>query len=229
MSYMGEAFDDTDDLAGTDGLDDLAGMDVSAAGLRKQFSTNEANRRARAEAREKDYYAPRRALYEKYGKDLEARRAGPTSAERLYELGAAFFAPKNSPGFGGTIANVAPVLAAQRKAMREAEAAKSAMLTKYNIDVGEQAGDQLKQEQDTQTLADKERLAVMLAMYKAQNQPRYVDGVGFVYPNSTAAAPSRPPNIPANYIYGETVQNGRAVRGYASPDGRVFIPDVGAR
>jgi len=172
MGDLGEAFDDTDDLAGTDGLGVLGGMDVSAAGLRNQFSTNEANRKARAELREKNYYAPRRALYEKYGKDLEARRAGPTSAERLYELGAAFFAPKNSPGFGGTIANVAPVLAAQRKAMREAEAAKSAMLTKYNIDVGEQAGDQLKQEQETQTLADKERLAVMSRIYSAENTPK---------------------------------------------------------
>lgn len=176
MGDLGEAFDDTDDLAGTDGLGVLGGMDVSAAGLRNQTSTNEVNRKARAAAREKNYYAPRRVLYEKYGKDLEARRAGPTSAERLYELGAAFFAPKNSPGFGGTIANVAPVLAAQRKAMREAEADKSALLTKYQLDVGEQAGAQLKEEQDAQAAADKELLAVMSKIYTAQNTPRYVPG-----------------------------------------------------
>ena len=174
MSYMDEAPDDTDYMAGTDGLGVLAGMDVSAAGLRNQTSTNEANRKARAAFREKNYYAPRRALYEKYGKDLEARRAGPTSAERLYELGAAFFAPKNSPGFGGTIANVAPVLAAQRKAMREAEADKSAMLTKYQIDVGEQQGAQLKEQQDAEAAAEKELLAVMSKIYSAQNTPRMV-------------------------------------------------------
>jgi hypothetical protein len=222
MSYPGDDSDDTE-YAG------LGDMDVSAAGLNALSNTNEANRKARAKVREEKYYAPRRALYEKYGKDLEARRTGPSPAERFYEIGAALAQPKSSPGFAGTIANLAPVMAAQRKAMREAEAAKSAMLTKYQIDVGEQQGGQLEKEQETQALADKERLAVMLAMYKAQNQPRYVDGVGFVYPNSTAAAPSRPANVPANYIYGETVQNGRPVRGYASPDGKVFIPDVGAR
>ena len=167
MSYPGEPSDDTDDLAG---------MDVSATGLNALYNTNELNRKARAEAREKNYYAPRRALYEKYGKDLEARRAGPSPAERLYEIGAALAAPSKQPGFGGIIADVAPVMAAQRKAMREAEAAKSAMLTKYQIDVGEQQGAQLKEEQDVAAAADKERLAVLMAIYKAQNTPRYVPG-----------------------------------------------------
>jgi hypothetical protein len=221
MSYPGDDSDDTE-YAG------LGDMDVSAAGLNALSSTNEVNRKARAKVREEKYYAPRRALYEKYGKDLEARRAGPSPAERFYEIGAALAQPKSSPGFAGTIANLAPVMAAQRKAIREAEAAKSAMLTKYQIDVGEQQGGQLKEEQDAEAAADKERLAVMTAIYKAQNQPRYIEGVGLVYPNAPAAS-GRPPNIPANYVYGATVQNGRPVRGYASPDGKVFIPEAGAR
>ena len=163
MSYPGEPPDDTDDLAG------LGGMDVSAAGLRNQSSTNEVNRKAREAARELKYYAPRRALYEKYGKELEARRAGPSSAERLYEIGAALAAPSKQPGFGGIIADVAPVMAAQRKAMREAEDDKSAMLTKYKIDVGEQQGAQLKEEQDAAAASEKEQLALLTEMYKAQS------------------------------------------------------------
>ena len=228
MDYTDEGTDGLGVLGGMDGLGVLGGMDVSAAGLRNQTSTNEANRLARAKVREDKYYAPQRALYEKYGKELEARRAGPTSAERLYEIGAALLSPTKSQGFGGTVSNLAPVMAAQRKAMREAEDAKSAMLTKYKIDVGEQAGGQLKEEQDAQAAADKELLAVMTSIYKAQNEPKFIPGVGLVYPNAPAAS-GRPANIPANYIYGETVQNGRPVRGYASPDGTVFIPDVGAR
>ena len=167
MSYPGDDSDYTE-YAG------LGDMDVSAAGLNALSNTNEANRKARAEAREKNYYAPRRALYEKYGKDLEARRAGPSPAERFYEIGAALAQPKSSPGFAGTIANLAPVMAAQRKAMREAEADKSAMMTKYQIDVGEQQGAQLKEEQDAEAAADKELLAVMSKIYSAQNTPRMV-------------------------------------------------------
>lgn len=172
MSYPGDDSDDTEYA----GLGGMGGMDFSAAGLNALSSTNEVNRKARAKVREEKYYAPRRALYEQYGKDLEARRAGPSPAERFYEIGAALAQPKSSPGFAGTIANLAPVMAAQRKAIREAEANKSAMLTKYNIDVGEQQGAQLKEEQDAEAAADKERLAVMTAIYKAQNTPRYVPG-----------------------------------------------------
>ena len=226
MSYPG--LTDTDDEEATSGgltLADAVGM---APEMRSIYAQMSANRAAGDKMMEEKYYAPRRALYEQYGKELEMRRAGPGSAERFYEIGAALAAPSKQPGFGGIIADVAPVMAAQRKAMREAEAAKSAMLTKYNIDVGEQQGAQLKEEQDVAAAADKERLAVMLAMYKAQNQPRYIEGVGLVYPNAPAAS-GRPPNIPANYIYGETVQNGRTVRGYGSPDGKVFIPEAGAR
>jgi hypothetical protein len=215
----------------TDGLGVLGvlgGMDVSAAGLRNQSSTNEINRKAREAARELKYYAPQRALYEKYGKELEARRAGPSSAERLYEIGAALLSPTKSQGFGGTVSNLAPVMAAQRKAIRESEDAKSAMLTKYKMDVGELAGGQLKEEQDAQAASEKEQLAVMSKIYTAQNEPKFIPGVGLVYPNAPAAS-GRPANIPANYVYGEIMQNGRPVRGYGSPDGNVFIPDVGAR
>jgi hypothetical protein len=68
-----------------------------------------------------EVYDPQRARLEAYTKDLALRRAGPSSAERLYEMGAAFMKPTTAPGFGGMIANVSPVLAGQRKAAREAE------------------------------------------------------------------------------------------------------------
>jgi hypothetical protein len=100
--------------------------------------------------------------------------------------------PTQSPGFGGMIANVAPVMAERQKAMREAEDAKNAMMTKYKIDVGEQQGAQLKEEQDTAAALDKERLAVTTAIYKAQNTPHYVPGpdgrMMMVMPGQTQAA-----------------------------------------
>jgi hypothetical protein len=87
-------------------------------------------------AMKKEVYDPQRERLEKYTKDLQARRAGPTAAERLYEAGAAFLKPTMTPGFAGTIANIAPVLAGQRKARREAEDAQSELALKYGLEIG---------------------------------------------------------------------------------------------
>ena len=176
MSYPG--LTDTDDEEATSGgltLADAVGM---APEMRSIYAQMSANRAAGDKMMEEKYYAPRRALYEQYGKELEMRRAGPGSAERFYEIGAALAAPSKQPGFGGIIADVAPVMAAQRKAMREAEDAKRAMLTKYKLDTGALEGEQLKS-----TIAGKNAVDTSIAgALKAMYTPKMVQ----VYNPATA-------------------------------------------
>lgn len=56
---------------------------------------------------ERDY---RRKLFEQGRARLEQQRMGPSRAEQLFALSAAFAAPQRYKGFGGMMANVAPVL-----------------------------------------------------------------------------------------------------------------------
>jgi len=170
MSFAGLPPESTEDDDLSPVLDNFGAMPLP---LRSELDAYGLGVRERAARLEKEYNAPRRALYEKYGKELEARRAGPSSSERLYEIGAAFLKPKMSPGFGGTIANLAPVLAGQRKAIREAEDAKSAMLTKYKMDVGELQGDELK----TNLASEDKIAAARYAALKAMYTPRMVQAV----------------------------------------------------
>ncbi len=71
---------------------------------------------ARGEAR--NY---RRQLFEQGRAALEARRMGPSRAEQLFALSAAFAAPQRYKGFGGMMANVAPTLAGIAGATRESK------------------------------------------------------------------------------------------------------------
>lgn len=57
---------------------------------------------------ERDY---RRKLFEEGRARLEQQRMGPSRAEQLFALSAAFAAPQRYKGFGGMMANVTPVLA----------------------------------------------------------------------------------------------------------------------
>ena len=167
MSYAGLPPEPTEDDELSPELDNFAAMPLP---LRSELDAYNLGVRGRAARLEKEYNAPRRALYEKYGKELEARRAGPSSSERLYELGAALLSPSKNRGFSGMIADIAPVLAGQRKAIREAEDAKSAMLTKYKMDVGELQGDELK----TNLASEDKIAAARYAALKAMYTPRMV-------------------------------------------------------
>ena len=206
-------------------LDNFGAMPLP---LRSELDAYNLGVRERAARLEKEYNAPRRALYEKYGKELEARRAGPSSAERLYEIGAALLSPTKSQGFGGTVSNLAPVMAAQRKAMREAEDAKSAMLTKYKMDVGEMQGEDLKANLSAEDKIAAARYAALKAMYT----PRMVQAVDEATGNlvwrmlspadmqqqaaGAAPAPGAPPPVRVN---NDTEYN-------ALPPGAMFIgPD----
>lgn len=63
----------------------------------------------------------RQQLFEQGRAALEARRTGPSRAEQLFALSAAFAAPQRYRGFGGMIANVAPTLAGIAGATRNAQ------------------------------------------------------------------------------------------------------------
>ncbi|MEI7894473.1 MAG: hypothetical protein WCI05_15370 [Myxococcales bacterium] len=63
--------------------------------------------------------AQQQAFYDRLTKQLEARRAGPSTAERLYQLSAALAAPTTVRGFSGVMNNVMPVLQQQAQAQRE--------------------------------------------------------------------------------------------------------------
>lgn len=74
-----------------------------------------------AMAEEKKLAGEREAYYDKIAKALEEKRYGPSFSERMFQLSAAFAAPTSTRGFGGVMANIMPVLAAQQKAQREGE------------------------------------------------------------------------------------------------------------
>jgi hypothetical protein len=63
--------------------------------------------------------AEQQARYDAQAKEIMARRAGPSFSERMLELSAALAQPTSRRGFGGVLANVSPVLAAQERAKRE--------------------------------------------------------------------------------------------------------------
>lgn len=63
----------------------------------------------------------REKYYDRIAKALEEKRYGPSFSERMFQLSAAFAAPTSTRGFGGVMANIMPVLAAQQKARREGE------------------------------------------------------------------------------------------------------------
>jgi len=119
-------------------------------------------------AMKKEVYDPQRERLEKFTKDLQTRRAGPSSAERLYEAGAAFLKPTMTPGFAGTIANVAPVMAGQRKARREAEDAQRELALKYDLEIGNIGSEEAKGRLTSQQALLK---SIMAAQIKAGKKP----------------------------------------------------------
>lgn len=75
------------------------------------------------------------ARYDAQAKALAEKRYGPSFSERMFQLSAALAKPTRRRGFGGILANVAPVLQAQEQAKREGEISRR------------QALEQLKQDQ----------------------------------------------------------------------------------
>jgi len=65
--------------------------------------------------------AEQQARYDAQAKALAEKRYGPSFSERMFQLSAALAQPTSRRGFGGVLANVAPVLQAQEQAKREGE------------------------------------------------------------------------------------------------------------
>lgn len=96
------------------------------SGLSDRPSLMEQIRRTQEEtiATEKRLAEQRRQMFERAAAELERRRYGPSRAEQLFALSAAFAQPRQYKGFGGTMANVMPVLAQTMGAQRRGEAEK---------------------------------------------------------------------------------------------------------
>lgn len=70
----------------------------------------------------------RRKLFEQGRASLEKERLGPSGAEQLFALAAAFSEPQRYKGFGGMMANVMPVMAQMTGATRKADQQRSEAL-----------------------------------------------------------------------------------------------------
>ena len=70
------------------------------------------------------------AYYDRMREEILARRTGPSTSERLYQLGAALMAPTSVRGFSGTMNNVLPVLQQQAQASREGTENRAEALSK---------------------------------------------------------------------------------------------------
>jgi len=70
----------------------------------------------------------RRKLFEQGRASLEKERLGPSRAEQLFALAAAFSEPQRYKGFGGMMANVMPVMAQMTGATRKADQQRSEAL-----------------------------------------------------------------------------------------------------
>ena len=111
-------------IEGEDDAGDVGGLAVySDAGVQKAMGTID------------KLAKEQQARYDAQAKALAEKRYGPSFSERMFQLSAALAKPTRRRGFGGILANVAPVLQAQEQAKREGEISRR------------QALEQLKQDQ----------------------------------------------------------------------------------
>jgi hypothetical protein len=126
-------------------------------------------------------------FYDRMEQEIRARRAGPTTSERLYELGAAMMAPTRVRGFSGTMGNILPVLQQQSQERRKGEESRQEALNA--LLEGRMKGEQ--------ALAGRD-LATQLAMARltaAGNKPKYdpiSGGTGYQQRPGTGGAPEFP-------------------------------------
>lgn len=120
-----ETMDDTADTGGMGGLDlatlDLGQIKTDPAGFFKSIlEANQAAEQRAALSAKQLYDAGRQRIMEKY--------AGPKRSEQLFALSQAMLSPRDTPGFGGFLANVTGALGANAKAVRDAEQAREEQL-----------------------------------------------------------------------------------------------------
>lgn len=128
------------------------------------------------------------ARYDAQAKALAEKRYGPSFSERMFQLSAALAKPTRRRGFGGILANVAPVLQAQEQAKREGEISRR------------QALEQLKQDQlAAQMGLAKQGLTTATAMARINATAKK--------PRSSASPITVGPDmVPRSRIYGTTIK-----------------------
>ena len=98
-----------------DPLDPTQTEDVGALSAAQMSGFNAAR------TREQELRLKQQAFYDRMAQQLEERRTGPSTSERLFQLSAALARPTSVRGFSGVLNNVMPVLQEQAKAVREGE------------------------------------------------------------------------------------------------------------
>ena len=98
-----------------DPLDPTQTEDVGALSAAQMSGFNAAR------TREQELRLKQQAFYDRMAQQLEERRTGPSTSERLFQLSAALARPTSVRGFSGVLNNVMPVLQEQAKAAREGE------------------------------------------------------------------------------------------------------------
>lgn len=110
----------------------------------------------------------RRKLFEEGRAALEKERMGPSRAEQLFALAAAFSQPQRYKGFGGMMANVMPVMAEMTSATRQADRTRSEALRRLEREYMDDEQSLLRGERGAQ----RQYLTSLLAATKPKARPR---------------------------------------------------------
>ncbi len=102
-----------------------------------------------ARTREQELRLKQQEFYDRMARQIEERRAGPSTSERLFQLSAALARPTSVRGFSGVMGNVMPVLQEQAKAAREGEEGRAEALNA--LQMAQMQGAQGLAAQDTAT------------------------------------------------------------------------------
>jgi hypothetical protein len=173
MSYAGDTeYDDIPEVPEDESASDATDL----MGLAGKYGTGDntplgvyiAGVKAREARMNKDFFAPQQNLWNKYTKALQARRAGPDFSERMYQLAGALLKPTDYKGFSATLGNVAPVLAQQHAALRDAENTKNDLLMKYQLQMQQAKGQQLKSQLASEDAQARALLSAQVAAAKGK-------------------------------------------------------------
>lgn len=165
MDELGSADDEDSGLAALDprkATPKKSGL--AAASSDAMYDALSAQRDRNAAVIEK-IYGPQMRLWDQMAEQLKARRIGPSPAEQLFNLSAAFFKPTAYRGFGATLGNVMPVLAQQQEQQRTAADEAYDLQQKYMLGRAKTA-----QEMGSEVVKNDNSLLNMLSRYALGKQ-----------------------------------------------------------
>jgi hypothetical protein len=173
--------------------------------------------------------ADRQAYFEELAEKLKAKRYGPSASERLAAMSAALAQPTRTPGFGGLLANVAPVFEQYAKDKRAAEEARASDMEKLGLARLNMGDSEIKTALDLQELR---------ARYEAANAPKLdVNPLGgYQQRPGTGGAPPMPTmDNYGNYIITDARQlaflpvNTPVIEAGQDPTKPKYVPPRGSR